>query len=215
MAVRVKICGVTRVEDALEAARCGASAIGMVFAPASPRVVTIERACDISAAVAGAGVTRVGVFVDQSPAFVADVARRAHLDAVQLHGHESAAEYRFGLPIVKAFGVGSAWHIGMLSDLPPDVLPLLDATDGRRSGGMGLVIDWTLAATAASVRRIVLAGGLTPDNVEVAITTASPFAVDVSSGVEASPGVKDAHRLRGFIEAVEAAAGPVPRRLFE
>lgn len=215
MPVRVKICGITRPHDARVAARAGASAIGVIFAPESPRRVSVEGAGEVAAAAAEAGITCVGVFLDQPPSFVEHAMKSVPLDAVQLHGRETVADYEFGVPIVKAFGVGSAWHIGALSGLPSHVLPLLDATDGRRTGGVGAAIDWTLAAAAASVRRIALAGGLTPDNVGRAIVTVAPYAVDVSSGVEMSPGVKDATRVLAFIEAVEAASGPVPRRLFE
>jgi phosphoribosylanthranilate isomerase len=215
MSIRVKICGVTRAEDARAAADAGASAIGMVFWPGSARCVTIERAREIAAAVAGTGITTVGVFVDQTPQFVKDVVRTARLHAIQLHGHESVGAYEIGVPILKAFAVSAAWHAGMLADLPGHVLPLLDANDDRRKGGTGSMIDWTMAASAASVRRIALAGGLTPENVSRAIATASPYAVDVSSGVEARPGIKDGRRVRAFVEAVVAHSGAAPRSLFE
>lgn len=216
MSVRVKVCGITRPEDAQHAARAGASAVGLIFWPKSPRFVGEERARDIAAALGESRVTRVGVFVDQAAAFVREMIARVPLDAIQLHGHEAVAEYECGVPILKAFGVGSAWHIGMLADVPAHVVPLLDAVEaGGRAGGIGAVIDWTLAGAAASVRRIVLAGGLTPLNVGRAIATAGPYGVDVSSGVETAPGLKDANRIRAFVEAVEAASGPVPRRLFE
>ncbi len=215
MSVRVKICGITRLEDAREAARAGASAIGMILWPESPRCVSIDRAAVIVAATDRDDITRVGVFVNQPPEFVGEAIRHARLDAIQLHGQEPIDAYQFGVPVIKAFGVGHAWHVGLLDNLPEPVLALLDATDGRRSGGMGIAIDWAMAATAASLRPIVLAGGLGPDNVARAISVAGPYAVDVSSGVEVSPGVKDARRVRAFIEAVEAVSGPVPRRLFK
>ncbi len=210
----VKICGITRAEDARVAADAGASAIGMVFWPGSARCVTMERAKEIVAAAAGSGMTTVGVFVDQPPQFVREVVRNARLEAIQLHGHESVHAYEFGVPILKAFAVGAAWHIGMLPDLPGHVLPLLDAKDDVRKGGTGRTIDWTMAAAAASVRRIALAGGLTPENVGQAIAVAAPYAVDVSSGVESRPHIKDARLVRAFIDAVRARSGAVPRRLF-
>jgi phosphoribosylanthranilate isomerase len=131
-----------------------------------------------------------------------------------LHGHESIGAYEFGMPIIKAFGIAAGWNAGALSGLPASVLPLLDARDDLRKGGTGVAIDWELAALASSVRPIVLAGGLTPENVPIAIRTASPFAVDVSSGVETRPGVKDGRRMRAFIDAVRDSGGPVPRGLF-
>ncbi|HSL23412.1 MAG TPA: phosphoribosylanthranilate isomerase [Vicinamibacterales bacterium] len=212
MTTRVKICGITRPDDARAAVAAGASAIGMVFWPRSPRSVTTERAAEIAAA-AGPGVTKVGVFVDQPPAVVAEIVARVGLDAVQLHGHERIADYQLGVPLLKAISVGAAWHLGMLDPLPASVLPLLDAGDDRRKGGTGLAIDWELAAAAAANRRIVLAGGLKAENVATAIAMVRPYAVDVSSGVESAPGIKDEARIRAFVDAV-LTTGSVPGRLF-
>lgn len=211
MTTRVKICGITTPEDARAAASAGASAIGLVFWPGSPRCVSTERAAEIAAA--AAHVTRVGVFVDQPPAVVAEITATVGLDAVQLHGHERFADYELGVPLLKALSVGAAWHIAMLDPLPAFVLPLLDAGDPRRKGGTGLAIDWQIAAAAAAVRRIALAGGLTPENVATAIGVVHPYAVDVSSGVESAPGVKDHRRIRAFVDAVRTT-GSVPGRLF-
>ncbi len=211
---RVKICGIARVADARLAAEAGASAIGLVFWPGSTRCLTVDRAKEIVLALAGTGVTTVGVFVDQLPHFVEGVAKGARLDAIQLHGHENVAAYEFGLPILKSVAVGAGWRADALRDLPPHVLPLLDAQDEARKGGTGTTIDWTAAAAGASLRRIALAGGLTPDNVAGAIASVSPYAVDVSSGVEARPGVKDASLVRAFLDAVRGRSGVVPRGLF-
>lgn len=210
-AVRVKICGITRPRDARAARDAGASAIGMIFWPRSPRCVSAQAAAEI--AFAAEGMTRVGVFVDQPPVFVAEVAATVPLDAVQLHGREAVADYQLGLPIVKAFGVGAAWKIGVLEGLPEHVLPLLDASDDRRKGGTGARIDWEVAAAAASVRRIALAGGLTLANVAEAIRYVRPYAIDVSSGVEQSPGVKDSEMIENLLAVVRRTAGEVPRGL--
>jgi phosphoribosylanthranilate isomerase len=210
-AVRVKICGITRPQDARAAVSAGASAIGMIFWPKSPRFVSMQTARTIAAA--AESVTRVGVFVDQPVEEVGAIARFVPLDALQLHGHEAVAEYRIDRPIVKAFALGVAWQIGMLDGLPDDVLPLLDAHDEVRKGGTGQRIDWELAAAAASSRRIVLAGGLNPENVGEAVRRVRPYAVDVSTGVEQSPGIKDEGRIYELIEAVRSTAGDVPRRL--
>jgi phosphoribosylanthranilate isomerase len=211
--VRVKVCGVTRPEDARAAVRAGASAIGMVFWPKSPRCITVERARGIAAA--ARGVTRVGVFVDQPLEQVAAVVRAVPLDAVQLHGHETLGDYPLGRPILKSFGLGTAWHVGMLDGLPDTVLPLLDAHDEVRKGGTGTRIDWEMAAAAASLRRVMLAGGLTPENVGEAIRRVRPYGVDVSSGVEtAVPGVKDERRISMLMAAVREAAGDIPRGLW-
>jgi phosphoribosylanthranilate isomerase len=214
MSTRVKICGITRVEDARATAQAGASAIGLVFWPGSPRCVTPRRGAEIAAVAAQAGMSVVGVFVDQPPSVVQDTVRSARLDGIQLHGREEIAAYTFGVPIIKALGVGSGWHAGLAAAWPASVLLMLDARDDQRMGGTGKAIDWRLAGAVARTRRIVLAGGLTPENVGRAIAMASPYAVDVSSGVESRPGIKDAAKVRAFVAAVTAADGAVPRGLF-
>jgi phosphoribosylanthranilate isomerase len=208
----VKVCGITRPDDAAAAADAGASAIGVILWPGSPRYVTPERAADIASVAAAAGLTTVGVFVDQAPQFVEQIVRTARLDAIQLHGRESVGAYEIRVPIVKALGVGSGWHVGALSGLGPEVLVMLDVVKGEGKGAT--TIDWPVAAAAAAVRPIVLAGGLTPENVETAARVVRPYAVDVASGVESRPGAKDARRMRAFVAAVRAVAGDVPRGLF-
>ncbi len=210
MPVRVKICGITRVEDAQEAARAGASAIGMVFWPGSPRCVSVERAAEIAAAVPP-GVMKVGVFVNQERAVVEQAVRRAGLDAVQLHGRENPSEFSIGgVLLLKSIPMDGRFELA-LNSVPPGVLPLLDAPDDERKGGTGTRVDWRLAASAAAVRRIVLAGGLTPSNVRDAIRAVMPFAVDVSSGVETSAGRKSADRIRAFVSEVRQETGDIPR----
>jgi phosphoribosylanthranilate isomerase len=214
MTTRVKICGITRVDDALAAARAGASAIGLVFWPGSPRCVTVKRAAEIASVLLQSPISLVGVFVDQPPALVHEIVRTAKLDAIQLHGDESVTSYEFNCPVIKAVAVGMHWDAAALDAIPAEVLPLLDAADTRGRGGTGRQIDWGLGAAASARRRILLAGGLRPDNVALAIASVSPYGIDVSSGLETRPGVKDAGKMREFLAAVTAASGPVPPGLF-
>lgn len=210
MAARVKICGVMRPADARAAVEAGASAIGVILWPGSPRVVSIEKAAAILGEVPG-GVLKVGVFVDQPRTFVDAAIRGAGLDAIQLHGRENTAEYNLGRIVFKSVAVGHGFQAGSLATIPSGIWPLLDAADDRRKGGTGARIDWSVAAAAARVRPVVLAGGLTPMNVREAIRAVHPYAVDVSSGVEMAPGHKSTDLIRAFIEAVRSEAGDIPR----
>jgi phosphoribosylanthranilate isomerase len=201
---RVKVCGIRRRADALLAAELGAAALGFVFWPRSPRAV---RPDDVRAITEGlpAFVTRVGVFVNQSPADVFETAARAGVNTVQLHGDEDAAIFGPSpLPLIKALPVGNGFNLSAVEDLPAHVTVLLDAHDPVRRGGTGRVIEWTVAAAAARVRPVILSGGLTPDNVRDAAQAVKPYAVDVSSGVEAAPGIKDASKMRAFFAALRA-----------
>lgn len=204
MRVRVKICGITRLEDAQAAVELGADAIGFILWPKSPRAISLDEAARIARALPPF-VTRVGVFVNPS----IDEARQAvdhiGLDAVQLHGDEAPSACR-ALPVrcLKVATLESDNDVRGVAAWPADVMPLVDALDVERRGGTGRVADWTRAAQVSFVRPIVLSGGLTADNVAQAIAAARPWAVDVSSGVEASPGVKSAERLRKFFAAVAA-----------
>jgi phosphoribosylanthranilate isomerase len=207
--VRVKICGLRRVEEMLWAVEAGASAVGLVFAP-SPRQVTPEEARLICRRVPPF-VTRVGVFVNEDPARVRWLARECGLDAVQLHGEEDPGAYRFpgGPRIIKAVRVGSQTAeeiLAAVSGWEVEAL-LLDTLVPGTYGGSGLSFDWR---TAAAVRErwpgpLILAGGLRPDNVRQAVSTVRPFAVDVSSGVERN-GRKDRALIREFILEVRKAA---------
>lgn len=265
--VAVKVCGITRVEDARLAAALGASAVGFVFWRRSPRALPVEAAAAIVRELPPF-VAAVGVFVNQPIAEVMETARRVPLDIVQLHGDEPV-EYVAAVPgrilkAVPAAGLdsgGAAWAFprgtarpvrpfgsrdraaapgaanrdgvaqpggggasepeapveagvrrppkegdtaGALA-WPPRVVPLVDANDPVRRGGTGRTADWELARWLASVRPVVLAGGLDADNVCRAVERVRPWAVDVSSGVEARPGVKDPDRLRAFFASLEAA----------
>jgi phosphoribosylanthranilate isomerase len=196
--VLVKICGITRAEDAEAAVAAGAGAIGFVFWPKSPRFIDPHRARRIASRLPPF-VTAVGVFVNQPLDYVRGVASLVRLGAVQLHGDETP-EYAAALstPVIKAVSIDHAdtraW--------PAQTMLLLDVHDPVKRGGTGRTIDWTAAAAVAAQRRILLAGGLTPDNVADAVARVRPFGIDVSSGVERAPGIKDHERLRALFEAV-------------
>ncbi len=201
---RIKICGVTRLEDAVAAVDLGAAAIGFVFWPRSPRFIEPARARQI-ARVLPPFVTAGGVFVDQPAGVVKDVAGVVGLGAVQLHGNEDPGYCRaVGYPVIKA---ASADLAASFNNWPDDILLLLDAVDPERRGGTGKTVDWAAAATLVRQRRVILAGGLRPENIGEAIRRVRPFALDVSSGVEASPGIKDPARMQALFAAAAAAEG--------
>lgn len=202
----VKVCGVTNEEDALLAVAMGADAVGFVFAP-SRRQVAPQRAAEIVRRLPAEIVT-VGVFRDESRERVVETAHRARLRAVQLHGHESPADthwihQRVSL-IIKAFAAGDP-QLDHADEYAADAF-LIDSA----APGSGEVFDWSLAEGAPSNRRIILAGGLTPENVADAVRVVRPWGVDVSTGVEAGPGRKDARKMRAFVEAAKAAEPPAP-----
>jgi len=194
----VKVCGITQLEDAMAAVDAGANAIGFVFWPDSPRFIDPYRARAIAARLPPF-VTAVGLFVNQPLSHVNGVAALVRLGAAQLHGDETP-EFASAVtaPVIRALPVdaAAAW--------PAGATLLLDAHDPVKRGGTGRTIDWTAAADLAARRRVLLAGGLTPDNVADAISRVRPFGIDVSSGVERAPGVKDHQRLRALFEAVHA-----------
>ena len=194
----VKICGITRMDDAEAAVAAGAGAIGFIFWPKSPRFIEPYRARKIVAALPPF-VTAVGVFVNQPVAHVNGVASLVRLGAVQLHGDETP-EFAAAVttPVIKALSIGAA----NVRPWPARVRLLLDVHDPVSRGGTGRTIDWTAAADLASQREILLAGGLTPDNVAAAVARVRPLGIDVSSGVERAPGIKDHQRLRALFEAV-------------
>ena len=204
MRTRVKVCGITRAEDAGLAAAAGADAIGFVFWPKSPRAVTPAQAAAIWTA--GALIARVGVFVNESPAIVRDIVREARLTAVQLHGDEQVEEYlSCGAPLIKAVSLSDAASVSAAAMLPASVTIMVDASDPVRRGGTGQLADWAQAAELGRLRPIILAGGLTPANVADAIRQVRPWAIDVSSGVELSPGIKNAASLTALFGAIGTA----------
>jgi len=206
MSVKVKICGVTRVADALVAAEAGADLIGLMFYERSPRCVALSQAAEISRALPP-HVLRVGVFVNPEPDEVFQAMQRCGLTMLQFHGHEPP-EFcvQFGLMTMKAFRVRDAASLDALPSYPTDAW-LLDAWSPAALGGTGERFNWELALAAKSHGRpIFLAGGLTPENVAAAVRQVQPFGVDVSSGVESAPGLKDTAKVRAFITAVKGAA---------
>lgn len=206
MLTRVKICGITRLEDARLAVELGASALGFNFYPPSPRYLAPAAAAVIIRQLPPF-VVPVGVFADETDAeHVAALAREAHVVAVQLHGPRffpvnSRLRY---LPVIRAVAVGDAFKLEDLAALHASAF-LLDAFDPQLIGGTGRTIDWSVAREAKQFGPVILAGGLTPENVGHAIREVQPFAVDVASGVESAPGKKDEAKLRAFFAAVEEA----------
>lgn len=202
---RTKICGITRVEDGLAAASAGADAIGLVFVAQSPRHVTPEQAAEIGAALPPF-VTRVALFVNPDAAQVEAVLRRARPDALQFHGEESPAFCRsFGVPYLKAARVRPGVDLLQFAALHADAQGfLLDAWSEAAHGGTGERFDWALIPPDLP-RPVILAGGLHPGNVAEAVRAVRPWAVDVSSGVEAAKGIKDAAKIAAFIKEVRDA----------
>ena len=199
----VKICGITRVEDAEAAIAAGADAVGFVFWPGSPRCIDPFRARAI-VRVLPPLIGAVGVFVNQTPGYVSAVASVAHLTAVQLHGDETVADAEaIGRPVIKALPLAAASDRAQLDAWPERMLIMLDVHDPVRRGGTGRTIDWTEAARVAARRRVVLAGGLTPDNVADAVARVRPFGIDVSSGVERSAGIKDPGKIQALFDALD------------
>ena len=207
--VKVKVCGMTRLADARLACELGASAVGFVFWDRSPRRIDPRAAAEITAALP-AGALAVGVFVNAPVERMCELVDRVGLGAVQLHGDETVDQMRrlpSDLTLIKAVAVRSPADVEMALGLPSRLTVLLDVHDPVRRGGTGRTVDWTLAAKVARRRRTFLAGGLGADNVAEAITAVGPYAVDASSRLESSPGIKDPARVRAFLTAAGAASG--------
>jgi phosphoribosylanthranilate isomerase len=209
--VQVKICGITNLADALASVEAGADALGFNFSRASARFIAPEEARRIIEQLP-AGVLTVGVFVNEGePEGVARTLRTAGVAVAQLHGDETAEYCRAlvrqeGYRVIKALRVGPGFSPGDATAYETEAI-LLDAYTPEARGGTGQKLDWSLARqTRELVEKLFLAGGLTPETVAEAINTVRPYGVDVCSGVERSPGLKDAARLRAFLAAVRAAA---------
>lgn len=202
MRTRVKVCGITRVGDALAAAAAGVDAIGLVFAQASPRQVGLEQARALCAALPPF-VTVVGLFVDAAPERVHQVLGQVPLDLLQFHGQESPAQCReYGRPYIKAISMRPGVDLSAEARRYADAKGLLlDTYHPAMAGGTGQTFDWAQAPRDFGLP-IVLAGGLTPENVAEAIHKVRPYAVDVSSGVEVSRGVKDTAKIVAFMRSV-------------
>jgi phosphoribosylanthranilate isomerase len=205
MDVKVKICGLTNVADALAAVAAGADFLGFVLWERSPRHVTVEAAREIARQLPP-GTARVGVFVDATVEQVMLSLRVCDFSGLQFHGRESPAYCRqFGVMTIKAFPIRDAGSLSALSAYDTDAF-LLDSQVEGRPGGTGATFDWTLAAQAKKFDKpVFLAGGLTSQNVAAAVRSVRPFAVDVSTGVEVSPGKKDHQKMRDFVAAARAA----------
>ncbi len=199
---RVKICGITRVEDAVSAVNAGADAIGLVFYAPSPRFVTIEQAQKIVAAIPPF-VSVVGLFVNAPKAEIESVMSEVHLDILQFHGDESAQECeQINLPYYKAIRVKADTNLLQYEvEFKSAKALLLDTFSEAAVGGTGQVFDWGLIPKNL-VKPVILAGGLTAENVALAIEQVRPYAVDVSGGVEASKGVKAPVKIAAFMQAV-------------
>lgn len=203
MRTRVKICGITRVEDARAAAAAGADAIGLVFYPPSPRNVTVEQAVDIARCLPPF-VTRVGLFVDADRETVDSVVDRVGIELLQFHGDETPEECSaHSRPYIKAVRMRSGIDLHATRERFRDATGLLlDAYEPGKPGGTGATFDWHRIPVDIGAE-IVLAGGLTAENVTEAVVTVRPFAVDVSGGVERRKGVKDPEKIKRFIRGVE------------
>jgi phosphoribosylanthranilate isomerase len=205
MSTFVKICGITNIDDATVAAEAGADALGLMFYEPSPRHITIKAASDVAKKLPPF-VIKVGVFVNAAEDLVMRAIGECGLNIVQFHGDESP-EYcsQFPMMTIKAFRVRDEESLKVLPDYPTDAW-LLDAYVAGKQGGTGEKFNWDLAVQAQKLGKpIFLAGGLTPENVADAVSKVHPYAVDVSSGVEATPGKKDHEKVRSFIKSAKSA----------
>ena len=208
--VRIKICGLTRAEDARLALTLGADYLGFIFA-SSPRQVAAEAVRAILSSLEQeqsgklSGVERVGVFINADRGFIEETARRANLSMLQLHGDENPeACSRFELPVIKALRIRDRKIFDQVASYPTSYILLEPYVPGKH-GGTGVQANWRLAAELVQTfpaKRFFLAGGLGPENVQAAASTVLPFAVDASSALESDPGIKDRHKMKAFMEAV-------------
>jgi|ERR1700730_7925256 len=205
--IHVKICGVTNWPDARAACAAGANLLGLNFYEKSLRRVSTADAAQIRGKLPP-GVETVGVFVNSSPEEIASLRSFVRFDAAQLHGDETpgiVAQVARTVPVIKAFRVDTGFALSAFNAYPDVLAFLLDAVRAGQYGGTGLTTDWGLARRAAASHRIILAGGLTPENVNAAILLVRPYAVDVASGVESRPGKKDPAKLHEFVQEVRRA----------
>jgi phosphoribosylanthranilate isomerase len=204
MSIRIKICGITRYEDAKAAEGLGVDALGFVFYKKSPRCISPEEAGAIIRQLPPF-VSRVGVFVDEEIDRVVAIARATGIDTVQLHGTESPLYCsKMPLPVIKAFSIEPSTDISLLGQYRVAGF-LLDTWAAGMRGGTGITFDWSIARSACiKYDRIILAGGLNPTNIEEALETVQPYGIDISSGVEIKPGIKNPRKMRDAVQVVRA-----------
>lgn len=202
MNVRIKICGITRIEDAKTAAHLGVDALGFIFVKKSPRYIEPQAAAEIIR-VLPPFVSRVGVFIDETIETIVEICKIAEIDTVQLHGSESP-EFcaKIPFPVIKAISVKDDTDITIIDAYVSSGI-LLDTWSTGMSGGTGKTFDWNIAKKACSRNeRIILAGGLGPSNIEEALQSVQPYGVDINSGVEIKPGIKNPHKIRDVVRLV-------------
>lgn len=197
----LKICGITNSEDAAAAITGGATALGFNFWPRSPRYIAPEQAAGIPT---GAGIRRVGVFVNEAPSRVEEIVRIAALDVAQLHGDEDLSAFPAAVVVWKGARVSAGFEFSRYEGCPAEAL-VLDGPAGGLYGGSGQSFDWTVIAGVR--KRIILAGGLDASNVAAAVSAAHPWGVDACSRIERAPGKKDHQKMNEFLQAARAALG--------
>jgi phosphoribosylanthranilate isomerase len=201
--MKIKICGITNLEDALIAAHMGADALGFIFVKESPRVISADAARDIIKKLPPFIIT-IGVFVDSTEEEIRSIAEQTGIQCIQLHGNESPADYsKISIPVIKAFRVQPDFRAEVLLQYPAAAY-LLDTYVNGTAGGTGKTFDWDIAISAKAYGRVILAGGLTPNNIGEAIKKVQPYGVDISSGVESVPGKKDKRKLQLLFKAIRS-----------
>ena len=199
----VKICGITNLEDALIAADMGADMLGFIFAKGSPRTISAYEAGKIIGKLLPV-ITPVGVFVDSSLEEVQSIIEQSGIKCAQFHGNESPSDCESAsVPVIKAFKVNQDFRAEILSEYSVEAY-LLDTYLNGTAGGTGKTFDWNIAVKAKAYGRIILAGGLTPENAADAIMKVQPYGIDISSGVESAPGKKDREKLRRLFKAINS-----------
>ncbi|MBM61620.1 MAG: phosphoribosylanthranilate isomerase [Acidobacteria bacterium] len=207
--VPVKVCGITRLDDALLAAKLGAAWIGFIFWSGSPRFVQPKKARAILDQMPP-HVSGVGVFVNQPTAEINRIADQVGLGSVQLHGNESEAECEAcNRRVIKAIAFSAQHPMVDWQGLSPQTTVLVDAFDSVKRGGTGRLADWQLAAAVAVQRPLILSGGLRAENVVEAVRQVSPYGLDVSSGIESEPGIKSSQLMRSFFRALGSIGSPL------
>jgi phosphoribosylanthranilate isomerase len=205
--MRVKICGITNIEDALAAVDYGADALGFVFFPGSPRYISPETAREITSSLP-ALVTTVGVFVNEAQQKIREVMQLTGMDVLQLHGSETPDFCKIWHRVIRAHRVKDFTDLKPLEECSSVSAFLLDTFSKGQFGGTGQIFNWDIAVEAKRYGNIILSGGLNPDNIEKAVRRVMPYAVDVSSGIEEKKGKKDLKKMRLFINRAKAASIP-------